>query len=227
MRATDRGNGRVVPLTPELGSADGADTILWSLMKRIGLVLVLLTSLAVHSPVSGVRADGSWLDAPLDSWNAPGMPVPAPPSPAAPGATDPRCAPTHRPVETAEDGIVAAAGWTLFGTYQAGWGVTIVSGLVDHDGMCRPVGYQQFVFVDGTFAGTISPLPMNARTDGAATSAAPSVQGDGATAEFARYTDADPLCCPSATTLVEYRIDRSGPGPVLVPMTATRLPRSS
>jgi hypothetical protein len=194
-------------------------------MERISLGLALLIGLAVCGRPSTARADGAWLDAPLDSWNAPGMAVPAAPPAASTEPPDPRCARTHRAVETAEDGAVAAAGWTLFGTYQAGWGVKIVSGLVDHDGMCRPVAYQQFVFVDGAFAGTISPLPMSARTDGAATSATPSSQGEGATAQFARYTEADPLCCPSATTHVDFRIDRSGPGPVLVPTAATRLPR--
>jgi hypothetical protein len=195
-------------------------------MKRRSLVLTLLIGLAVCGSASDARADGSWLDAPLSAWNAPGMDVPAPPPPESAAPPDPRCERTHRAAETAEDGAVAAAGWTLYDAYQAGWGVKIVAGLVGHDGMCRPLSYQQFVFVDGVFAGTISSLPMNARTDGAASSAAPSAQGEGVTAQFARYTGADPLCCPSATTVVDYRIDRSGPSPVLVPTTATRVTRS-
>ena len=35
------------------------------------------------------------------------------------------------------------------------------------DGMCRPNLYQDFVFVDGKFARTLSPSLMNARSDGA------------------------------------------------------------
>ena len=45
----------------------------------------------------------------------------------------------------------------------------MISGLAAYDGMCRPLGYQSFVFVDGVFAGTVSPEPMNSRTTGAAT----------------------------------------------------------
>src|SRR5918995_476956 len=83
--------------------------------------------------------------------------VPAPP----PGAAlDPRCAHVARTPETAADGQVAAAGWTPFGTYIGGWGVQIVRGLTGVDGMCRPLQYQEFVFVDGMFAGTVSPAPM-------------------------------------------------------------------
>ena len=34
------------------------------------------------------------------------------------------------------------------------------------DGMCRPLGYQFFLFVGDDFAGTLSPAPMDSRTDG-------------------------------------------------------------
>ena len=72
--------------------------------------------------------------------------------------------------------------------------------------MCRPLGYQEFVFVDGVFAGTTSPKLMNARTDGSLleTDIKSSTQ---LTAQFARYTDRDALCCASRTSTVTYRID--------------------
>ncbi len=38
--------------------------------------------------------------------------------------------------------------------------------------MCRPVLFQQFVFADGAFAGTLAPAATLPRTDGALTDAA-------------------------------------------------------
>jgi hypothetical protein len=40
-------------------------------------------------------------------------------------------------------------------------------GTAGYDGMCRPRQYQDFVFVGSVFAGTLSPQPMDSRTDGA------------------------------------------------------------
>jgi hypothetical protein len=44
---------------------------------------------------------------------------------------------------------------------------TLVSGAAGTDGMCRPEQFQEFLFVKGAFAGTISPAPMDSRSDGA------------------------------------------------------------
>ena len=191
------------------------------------LVAVLLAGLWMGYSPGAARAGSTWPGGPPTPWNTPGMAVPRAPAADRLGSspTDPPCGELARPPETDGDRALVAAGWTLYGTYEAGWGITAVRATAAVDGMCRPIGYQDFVFVDGAFAGTIAPLPMNARTDGAASLATPSAQGEGVTAQFARYTEADPLCCPSATTHVDYRIDRSGPSPVLVPTTATRLPR--
>jgi hypothetical protein len=146
---------------------------------------------------------------------------PAPPSDLS--FADPRCLAQARPADTVEDGMVMDAGWTLYNAYQAGWGVILVDGLSGYDGMCRPVGYQTFVFVDGVFAGTISPEPMVARSDGAAIHV-DLFGSDRISASFARYTGEDPLCCPSATTSVDYRIDRTDQGPVVVPASAFTSP---
>src|SRR5215212_10546492 len=189
-------------------------------MRPTCLILVLLVGAGFAIASAHAEADGTWLDAPLASWNSPGMVIPAAPRLAGAPPDDPLCIRLKRPPETAEDAAVAGAGWTLFNTYQAGWDVKLVSGLVAHDGMCRPLNYQVFVFVDSVFAGTIAPQPMNARTDGAETQARISAGGDGLSAQFARYTDSDPLCCPSGTTSVEYRIVRATAGSVLVPVSA-------
>ncbi len=178
--------------------------------KRVLIGLVLASSLP---PVSAA-ADGSWLDQPLTNWNSPGMELPAAPS--GTPSPNPDCQNQGRPAETDEDMAVAAAGWTVYGSYTGGWGVLVVRGLSGWDGMCRPMGYQEFVFVDGAFAGTLAPAPMDSRTDGAGDLSG--LQGpDLLSAAFQRYTSTDPACCPSSTKAVQYHVDRSGAAPVIVP----------
>jgi len=81
--------------------------------------------------------------------------------------------------------------------------------------MCRPLGFNEFVFVDGNFAGTISPDLMDSRADGVGDVRAFAVK-DSIAAEFQRYAPTDPLCCPSSTQTVFYGVTRSPAGPVLV-----------
>jgi len=40
--------------------------------------------------------------------------------------------------------------------------------------------------------------------------------------EFARYTEKDPLCCPSSRSTVRFRIDRTNAGAVVVPIEKSR-----
>jgi hypothetical protein len=146
------------------------------------------------------------------------MSVPqAPPSPI---AIDPRVLARNRWAESQEDVTLAQAGWHLFTQYQSGWGVKIVPGASSFDGMGRPTGYQDFVFVDGTFAGTLSPDLMDSRTDGAL-SGVFLTGANSLNAEFLRYTPSDPLCCASGTSFVTYRIDRTDAGPVVVAESVT------
>jgi hypothetical protein len=166
-------------------------------------------------PFSAAAQDESWLDGDLASWNTPGMAIPSAPAPNA--EPDPRCVERERPAETAEDDALVAAGWRLFLPYQRGWDVTLIPALSDYDGMCRPFGYQYFVFVDGVFAGTISPEPMNSRFDGAADDVNLWFE-DQLSAEFRRYAADDPLCCPSGSAAVDYTIEETPDGPVLNPV---------
>jgi hypothetical protein len=76
---------------------------------------------------------------------------------------------TLRWAETPEDQALTDAGWSLPAPYLAGWGMLAVDGASSYDGMCRPLGYNGFVFVAGIFAGTISPDLMDSRTTGAGT----------------------------------------------------------
>jgi hypothetical protein len=87
------------------------------------------------------------------------------------------------------------------------------------DGMCRPMGYQDFVFVDGKFAGTLSPRPMDSRTDGASQRIVLQ-NSDRIIVVFNRYKDTDPLCCPSQLSRVVYQIETVSGLPVVVPKEA-------
>jgi hypothetical protein len=93
--------------------------------------------------------------------------------------------------------------------------MAVVTAATSADEMCRPLGVQGFVFVGGRFAGTLSPHPMNSRTDGVLGR----VQLFGSTlrADFRRYASSDPICCPSRTSTVSYRVENSPRGLLLVP----------
>jgi hypothetical protein len=162
---------------------------------------------------------GAWLDQPLSAWNQPGAPISTAPAPKGDPPTDPRCAGGVRQAATPEERMVTSAGWSLYTKPTARGNATVVLGEASIDGMCRPWDYQAFVFVKGSFAGTLSPSFMDSRTDGALSEirfASPTA----IEVVFLRYVDADPLCCPSRLTTVRYRIERRGQGPVVVPISA-------
>jgi hypothetical protein len=163
----------------------------------------------------------SWLDRPLVHWNSTGPSLPAAPVPDEPRADIlSRCRLTP-PATSAAERAVATAGWIPFlpgGQRTVRDDAEVVGGMSGADGMCRPVTYNLFVFVRGKFAGTLSPVPMMSREDGA--SGAVTLTPAGLDVEFARYQSSDPLCCPSGRVQVAYRIDRSET-PSVVPITAT------
>lgn len=187
-------------------------------VSRAGVVFVLVLTV-MASTWGAARADGAWLDAPLNNWNTPGQDVPL--APKSPDELDPRCLERARAAETIEDAQVEKQGWQLVGMYHGGWGTRVVTGASQFDGMCRPIGYQMFVFQHGLFSGTISPMVMDSRTDGAAfnvilSSKAPS-ENQQLTASFTRYKAEDALCCASAKSDVVYRITVENGKPVLTP----------
>jgi hypothetical protein len=154
------------------------------------------------------------------------MAIPIAPTGASP---TPGCGRDERPAETAEDLAVTGRGWGLFREYRSGWALTVVNGLSGYDGMCRPMGFQVFVFLGGQFAGTRSSAPMNSRDGGSLSewtylSPGPGENTLGAT--FNRYAATDPLCCPSAQTSVTYVMERGASGPVLVPVRAETGPNT-
>jgi hypothetical protein len=159
----------------------------------------------------------SWLDAAhLESWNRPGMPIPS--APQGQKNPDPRCRELTRQPASEVDQQVRAHGWDLVGPTPEGEQIRVIVGTSDYDGMCRPRQYQEFVFARGIFAGTLSPHPMDSRTDGALNRVAISTDGR-VQAEYSRYGATDPLCCPSRITTVVFEIGKDPP--VLKPVSAS------
>ncbi|HET7293233.1 MAG TPA: LppP/LprE family lipoprotein [Vicinamibacteria bacterium] len=174
--------------------------------------LLLALALAAADP----RERALWLEAtPLPAWNKRGAEVPKAPPVEPP--SDPRCDGAARPAASKEDRAVVSAGWSLVGAAQVFAGARLLLATAGHDGMCRPLEFQGFVFLGGRLAGLLSPTPMRSRTDGALVSAR-LLSETTVEAEFARYLDPDPLCCPSRTTVVHYRIEPGSgeEGPLLV-----------
>jgi heat shock protein HslJ len=192
---------------------------------------LLRTSVVATAIVAGYLAIGesqttsaSWLnEAKLLSWNKPGAPIPA--APKITGAVDSRCQKQARPPQLDEDKRLTAQGWDLVGAYQGGWEVLVIRATAGYDGMCRPRQYQDFVFVRGAFAGTLSPHSMDSRTDGALSRVF--LQSDSQlSAEYQRYAAKDPLCCPSRTTTVVFEL-AGDPSPVVRPVSASSTPGSA
>ncbi|HIK44144.1 MAG TPA: LppP/LprE family lipoprotein, partial [Leptolyngbyaceae cyanobacterium M65_K2018_010] len=99
--------------------------------------------------------------------------------------------------------------------------------MADADGMCRPRQYQVFVFTQGQFAGSLSPTPMDSRTDGSLVETNLYQQGY-LSASFNRYTPEDALCCPSASSLLFYQVETQQGWPVVVPqLPATTHPTAA
>jgi LppP/LprE lipoprotein len=158
-----------------------------------------------------------WLDDTKPaSWNMLGLSIPA--APRIQRDVDPRCRESARPPELEEDKGVRNQGWNLVGAYQGGWQIRVIRGTAGYDGMCRPRQYQDFVFVGGVFAGTLSPQAMDSRTDGALNRVFLQ-SSTRLTAEYDRYAPKDPLCCPSRTTSVVFDMTRDAP--VVRPVSAS------
>ncbi len=165
----------------------------------------------------------SWLDAKTPvNWNVAGATLPARPGPRdAQLAAGGRCAVSVRPPSSPEDRALVQRGWSLVGPYER-YGTTVaVTAMSSADGMCRPLGYQAFVFVRGRFAGTLSPHLMDSRTDGAIASVTVTLfNATDLEVEFARYSAQDAMCCPHATSTVEYTVTAKAP-PRVAPVSIT------
>jgi hypothetical protein len=185
--------------------------------RSISFTAIVLFSLPSNAMQDADRA--SWLDRPLVNWNTAGASLPRPADSAeSVTAVISRCK-LQPPRTTAAEQAVEAAGWIPFWNVDQQLvreDIEIVGGMRAADGMCRPMTYNLFVFVSGRFAGTLSPMPMMSRLDGA--SGAVRIGQAMVTAEFVRYTSSDPLCCPSSRVTLSYRIERTPAGPLVAPI---------
>lgn len=180
------------------------------------LLAFVAAIIAVSAQSGNAQSIASWLDRPLDAWNKRGAAVPSPAQkPSQPAVLMKRCNLTS-PTQ-AGAAAVAAAGWVPY-LHQdralARDGVEIVGGLADASAACDPAGFNLFVFVNGRFAGTLSPTSMTTSRDGVA-GAVRLTSADSLTTEFARFAPGDLECCPSTRVRVTYRIDR-GEQPTIV-----------
>jgi heat shock protein HslJ len=184
-------------------------------MRVAASVVAVVSSLSVIG--SSQERPAVWLDSPEPAgWNTPAATIPL--APKVDGGLDARCRSSARPAQLSEDMRVRERGWDLVGSYQGGWPVVVIRATAGYDGMCRPRQYQDFVFVGGVFAGTLSPQPMDSRSDGAI--AQVSFQSPTRlTANYARYAADDALCCPSKTTSVIF--DVATDPPVVRPVSAS------
>ncbi len=181
------------------------------------LVLASIAALAAAAPATAETSTGRWLDAnPIANWNKPGMAIPRGPKAMNPemfrqcekqGADEMKKAPP-----TPETRRVTAAGWRVAKVDKQAGDTVVVFAFNGLDGMCRPLAYQYFVFMGGHFAGTLAPRAMNAREDGSGYfEQNQKIDARRFTAEFSRYRESDPLCCPSRTSTVTFEI-REAPG---------------
>src|SRR5262245_47920855 len=124
-----------------------------------------LSKLLLLLQVGALIPSGAWLDSQPKSWNRPGIPLPRAPK-VDQEHIPPVCKPLPHRTGTPEEHAVTDAGWFVFTSLRDSHGITVVGASSDFDGMCRPNQYQDFVFVGGKFAGTLSPILMGARSDG-------------------------------------------------------------
>lgn len=178
------------------------------------IILLTLTFFAASA-----AAQTSWLDRPLSNWNSTTV-VPNAPRSQGESPLSSQCRDNVRNPESISDRAVTRAGWSLFGASQTYGAVTLIKGMASVDGMCRPNQYNAFVFVGNRFAGTLSPTPMDARSDGAL-SYATLVSANSILGDFVRYTSSDALCCPSQTSNVSYTITNGRVAPTDVSTQAT------
>lgn len=167
------------------------------------------------SPLAIAADGGDWLDTEtIDNWNVAGASVPiAPPQES---TNFEYCKQAIREPQVLEDVAVTAAGWQLYGPLQIYGETTVVMGMANADGMCRPMVHQAFVFVDGEFAGTLSPTPMNSRTDGNLF-AIDLIKDNYLRGAYQRYEPSDALCCPSAENYLFFTIEEQEGLPLVIP----------
>ena len=178
--------------------------------KNLNLILFLISAIFLTAISTTAQTNNSWLDQPLKNWNRTGNDFPTLPRPV--GTSNDaemfkRCFEQIRQPSNLAEEAVAKMGWKLYGASQRYGTTQIFTALSGFDGMCRPMGYQAFVYWEGRYAGTLSPAAMDSRTDGALNDFNLNSPTN-ISAEFVRYNQTDALCCPSRISSVFYELKR-------------------
>jgi heat shock protein HslJ len=127
-----------------------------------------------------------------------------------------RCGGGVRQPSLPQDFLLTKMNWTLVGAAQVYGKTTVVSTAEAFDGMCRPLKFRTLVFVGNRVAGTLSPGPTDARTDGSLVNVRMTSEKN-LTAEYVRYRESDALCCPYNTEAVTFVIKPDGANFLLTP----------
>jgi heat shock protein HslJ len=166
-----------------------------------------LTITGAQKLVFSRTGPASWLDQPLKNWNRSDLDFPQLPRPVrqADAAVLKRLGDFVRRPEIDAEHAVTRAGWTLIGPRYTFGTVEVFMGAADADGMGRPMHYQAFVYAEGRYAGTLSPVAMDSRSDGAL-QVIRLVSPTRIIVDFDRYKATDPLSTPSSTSLVTFEL---------------------
>ncbi|ACB50565.1 unknown [Crocosphaera subtropica ATCC 51142] len=195
-----------------------------SFIFMISGFLVTTSLLLTSTTFAQTDPNGTWLDQ-EENWNKPNNSIPKAPIETATNFE--ACQHTIRPAVLPEDKLVQAAGWTLTDAAQIYGSTTMITGMTDADGMCRPMNFQVFVFTNGQFSGTLSPIPMTSRTDGSVFKVDLYREGM-IDASFNRYLPTDAQCCASCESRIFYQVNTDTDTPFLVPqLPADTYDRSS
>ncbi len=190
-------------------------------LARTLMALGLALGTAAAQPIPAVPH--AWPDPPLTSWNAANGQIPSAGTVPDRAELERRCPPLELPTSPAARAI-AAAGWVPFFYFDreiVADDVEVLAGMTGADPICRPMGYNLFVFVGGRFAGTLSPRPMDSRAD-LSSGVVRLLPHDAISVEITRYAASDPPCCPSSRDTVRFSIDRSQALAVVAPTEVRR-----
>jgi heat shock protein HslJ len=189
-------------------------------MKNLKTKVLPATFAFVLSCGINVFAQSDWLDMkPLPNWNSRSRAILQ--TEKMPAGELAQCGKFVRQPTLPADKLLAKYGWTLVGPAQVYGKTTVVSWAQGFDGMCRPRGFQTLVFVGNRVAGTLSPGPMDSRTDGSLVNVKMTSETT-LTAEYVRYRASDALCCPYKVEAVTFVIKPDGANFLLTPETKTQ-----
>src|SRR5688500_12711095 len=129
-------------------------------MSRLHMISVLLAFLTFSGldtlSSQQVPGDGSWLERPPANWNRRMASLPRPDSSLNANDARARCSEQIRQPESDAERALVRAGWLLYGPVQSYGTTKVVTAMSGVDGMCRPLGYNAFIYWDGRYAGTLS-----------------------------------------------------------------------